>query len=221
MTDHQSPSNQFLEPLLVADANGGVPARLRKHGRRRQEIVDAAADVFRRKGYSDASIQDIADEVGLLKGSLYHYIDSKEDLLFAVLTGVYEMARGSIDKVAAMEELSPVEKLREYVKEHVKFNATHTTKIATYYHDFELIGEERRPVIVDQRRQFEEFITDLIVQAQSAGEIDGHVDPKVTAYLILGAMNWVYTWYRPEGRMSPEELAQLASDFLVDGLLGI
>jgi AcrR family transcriptional regulator len=197
------------------------PARReRSGGRRRQEIVDAAAEVFRRKGYSDASIQDIADEVGLLKGSLYHYIDAKEDLLFAVLSGVYELARLHIDEVRAMTALGPVEKLRAYIKAHVEFNATHTTKIATYYHDFELIGPERKPVIIEQRRQFENFIVELLSEGQKAGEVDATLDPKIGAYMILGAMNGIYTWYRPDGRVSPKELGDYAAQMLVDGVLG-
>ncbi|HEX4518323.1 MAG TPA: TetR/AcrR family transcriptional regulator [Gaiellaceae bacterium] len=211
-------SQETQLPEAAPDGKSGTPRRA-KHERRRQEIIDAAAEVFRRKGYSDASIQDIADEVGLLKGSLYHYIEAKEDLLFEVLTGVYELARQNIDKVAAMDDLGPVEKLRAYIKLHLEFNATHTTKIATYYHEFELVGPERRPIIVEQRKQFERFITDLIVAGKESGEIDARVDPKIGAYLILGAMNWTYTWYRPEGRVSPDELGDLAAQLLVDGIL--
>ncbi|HEX4518302.1 MAG TPA: TetR/AcrR family transcriptional regulator [Gaiellaceae bacterium] len=197
-----------------------VPApRSRQNGKRRQEIVDAAAEVFRRKGYSDASIQDIADEVGILGGSLYHHIDAKEDLLYEVLASVYELAQRDIDRVRALEGLGPVEKLRLYIREHVVFNATHTTKIATYYHDFELLGPERKPLIAEQRRRFESFITELILAAQDAGQIDRGIDAKMSTYLILGAMNWIYTWYRVDGKFSPEELGDLAVMMLVDGML--
>src|SRR5262245_1297495 len=106
------------EPLTDVSATQAEPQtgrRGRATGGRRQEIIDAAAEVFHRKGYSDASIQDIADEVGLLKGSLYHYIEAKEDLLFAVLSGVYELARQNIDHVRAMDELRPIERLRAYI----------------------------------------------------------------------------------------------------------
>lgn len=187
---------------------------------RRQEIIDAAIEVFHRRGYSAASTQEIADEVGLLKGSLYYYIDSKEDLLFTVLSETYELARAQIDLVEAMEGLEPLERLSEYIQAHVNFIAEHTTKMAIYYSDFDLVGEERRQVLIGQREQFESYITGLIVQAQEAGEVNRSVDAKMAAYLILGAMNWAYTWYRPDGRVSPRKLGKLAADLALNGLRG-
>ncbi len=210
---------------MTAAEDDGVVARApagrrkgQKFGARRQEIVEAATEVFRRRGYSAASIQEIADEVGLLKGSLYYYIDSKEDLLFAVLSETYDLARAQIDRVEALEGLGPLEKLAEYIEAHVNFIAEHTTKIAIYYSDFELVGEERKPRLIEQRKQFERYITELITQAQRAGEVAEEVDAKIAAYLILGSMNWAYTWYRPEGRVSPRKLGKLAADLALNGL---
>jgi TetR/AcrR family transcriptional regulator, cholesterol catabolism regulator len=189
-----------------------------RYERRRQEIVDAAAEVFHRDGYSDGSIEEIAAAVGLLKGSLYYYIKSKEELLFLVLSRTYEQARVRIELVRAMEQLGPLDRLREYVREHIIFNATHTTKLATYYQDFELVGSDQAAVIREQRSQFEGYISELIVEAQAAGEIDASVDPKISAYLALGAMNSIYGWYRPNGRISPEELVDLGSSMIINGL---
>jgi TetR/AcrR family transcriptional regulator, cholesterol catabolism regulator len=191
-----------------------------KFGARRREILDAATEVFHRRGYSAASIQEIADEVGLLKGSLYYYIDSKEDLLFTVLSETYDLAKAQIDRVEAMEGLGPLERLGAYIEAHVNFIAEHTTKMAIYYSDFELVGEERKLVLIRQRKQFERYITSLITQAQKAGEVSDKVDAKMAAYLILGEMNWAYTWYRPEGRVSPRKLGKLAADLVLNGLRG-
>jgi TetR/AcrR family transcriptional regulator, cholesterol catabolism regulator len=204
------------------DREAGHPARRKgeKFGARRQEIVEAATEVFRRRGYSAASIQEIADEVGLLKGSLYYYIDSKEDLLFAVLSETYDLARAQIEQVEALEGLGPLDRLAAYIEAHVNFIAEHTTKIAIYYTDFDLVGEDRKPLLVKQRKVFERYITDLITQAQKAGEVSHTVDPKIAAYLILGAMNWAYTWYRPDGRVSPRKLGRLAAELALNGLRG-
>lgn len=204
------------------DATDTLPSRRRgrKFENRRRAIVEAATEVFRRRGYSAASIQEIADEVGLLKGSLYYYIDSKEDLLFAVLSETYALAQAQIDQVEALQDLTPLERLGAYVEAHMRFIAEHTTKIAIYYSDFELVGEERKPLLIEQRKRFERYITDLIVQAQKSGEVASSVDAKIAAYLILGAMNWAYTWYRPDGRVTPRKLGKIASDLVVNGLHG-
>src|SRR4051812_27611291 len=84
--------------------------------RRDQEVLDAAAKVFHTRGYADASVQDIADELGILKGSLYHYIDSKEDLLFRLLDETHDDVQKNLDEVAALPDLTPLERLREYTR---------------------------------------------------------------------------------------------------------
>src|ERR1700744_339601 len=71
--------------------------------RREREVLDAATKVFSSRGYADASVQDIADELGILKGSLYHYIDSKEDLLFRLLEETHDEVQTIMDEVAAMD----------------------------------------------------------------------------------------------------------------------
>ena len=90
-----------------AGENGGT----RTPKRRDREVIDAAAKVFYRRGYADASVQDIADELGILKGSLYHYIDTKEDLLFRLLSETHDDVHAILDEVAEMPDLEPLERL--------------------------------------------------------------------------------------------------------------
>jgi AcrR family transcriptional regulator len=203
-----------------ASAGNGT-SRGRRPGpkRREQDVIDAAAEIFRRRGYADTSVQDVADAVGILKGSLYYYIDSKEDLLFRVLLEVHEDARGVVEEVAAMDA-PPLERLRTYVRKHVMYNTRNLTKIAVYYHDFELLSPERRKVIVEQRHVYERFVEGLIEEAQERGDVAAGVDTKLASFYLLGAMNWLYTWYRPGGPATPEQLADLYADLIVNGLVG-
>jgi AcrR family transcriptional regulator len=123
--------------------NGARPSSKK----REREILDAAAEIFHRQGYADTSVQDVADAVGILKGSLYYYIDSKEDLLFRVLVEVHEDSRGIVEEVGAMDA-PPLERLYAYIRRHIEYNTRHLSKIAVYYHDFGLLSEDRRKVIV-------------------------------------------------------------------------
>src|ERR1700760_1802047 len=90
--------------------------------RRDEEVLAAAARVFYAHGYADASVQDVADELGILKGSLYHYISAKEDLLFRLLSGTQEGVTRILDEVRALEGLAPLDRLRLYVQQQVAFN---------------------------------------------------------------------------------------------------
>jgi AcrR family transcriptional regulator len=187
------------------------------HGKRDREIIDAAARMFREHGYADTSVEDVANAVGILKGSLYYYIDSKEDLLFRVLEDVHEQAKHILDDVGAMDA-PPLDRLAAYLRGHVEFNLRNLEKVAVYYHDFTLLAPERRAVILEQRKQYERFVVGLIDEARQAGDVASDLDPRIAAYSALGMVNWVYTWYRPVGEAAPEELANLIAEIIVGGL---
>ena len=106
-------------------------------------MLDAAARVFARRGYADASVQDVADELGILKGSLYHYIKMKEDLLFWLLEEVHGDVEVILEEVAKAEGLAPLERIELYVKRQVLYNLDNLERISIYYHDVESLSEER------------------------------------------------------------------------------
>jgi TetR/AcrR family transcriptional regulator, cholesterol catabolism regulator len=200
-----------------AGASEAKAPRRNNTRKREREIIDVAAGIFHRQGYADTSVQDVADAVGILKGSLYYYIDSKEDLLFRVLEEVHEDAHAIVEEVGAMDA-PPLERLGAYLRKHVAYNTNNLTKVAVYYHDFGLLSPDRREVIIEQRRVYERFVIGLIREAQEEGAVSPLVDAKLAAYSVLGMANWVYTWYSPKGKTSPSELASLIADLIVGGL---
>jgi TetR/AcrR family transcriptional regulator, cholesterol catabolism regulator len=185
---------------------------------RQREIIDAAAEIFHRKGYSETSVQDIAEAVGILKGSLYYYIDSKEDLLFQMLLEVHEGAKSVVEETAKLEG-SALDRLRAYVQHHVEYNAGNISKIAVYYHDFGLLAPKRKKAIMEQRHYYETFVVGLIEQAQAEGDVSPDANPALLANAIFGVANWIYTWYRPSGSASPEYLGRLYSELIVNGIM--
>ena len=188
--------------------------------RRDQEVLDAAAKVFHTRGYADASVQHIADELGILKGSLYHYIDSKEDLLFRILDETHEEVEAILEDVAAVPDLAPLERLREYTRRQVDYTSRNLAKMAIYYHDADQLSEERRRELYRKRRVHEKFVSDLISEAQQRGEANASMDPKVVANCLFGSMIWVYRWYKPRGRVSAQQLSETCARFVLDGVVG-
>jgi AcrR family transcriptional regulator len=211
---------------MASKQNSSEQASRRSDGRgqlaspkkREQEIIDAAAEIFHRQGYSDTSVQNVADAVGILKGSLYYYIDSKDDLLYRVLLEVHDAAHSIIEEVAALDALSPLERLRVYVQRHVEYNIRHLTKVAVYYHDYQLLAPERRAEIRRQRKMYEDFVEGLITEAQAQGDVAADLDPHVLANCMFGAVNSIYTWYRPGGKVSASQLADTLTRFALAGV---
>ena len=187
--------------------------------KRTQDIIDAAAQIFHEQGYSETSVHDIAEAVGILKGSLYYYIRSKEDLLFQVLSDVHDAFKGIVDRTRAIEGPA-IERLRYYIREHVIFNTQNVTKMAVFYHDYRSLSEKPLAEIVQRRSYYEDYLRDLIAEAQQEGSVNRDLDPKLAAFTLFGMMNWVYHWYKPDGAWTPSQIGSQVASMGIDGLVG-
>jgi AcrR family transcriptional regulator len=194
-----------------------------RHGgasRRDQEVLDAATKVFHSRGYADAPVQHIADELGILKGSLYHYIDSKEDLLFRLLEEAHDEVEAILAEVKAIEDLTPLDRLREYVTRQVEYTSRNLAKMAIYYHDVDQLSDVRRKELMRKRRLHDQFVAGLIDEAKVRGEVDASVDAQLATNYLFGSMIWVYRWYKPGGKLKPAQLASSCADFVISGVVG-
>jgi AcrR family transcriptional regulator len=180
--------------------------------RRDEEVLDAAARVFARRGYADASVQDVADELGILKGSLYHYIRAKEDLLFWLLESVHADVQAILDEVAAEEALAPLDRIALYVRRQVQYNLDNLEYAAIYYRDIELLSQERLAVMTALRRTHERFISGLLKQVQGEG------DPRILVQCVLATIAGTTRWYKPGGRISRAAIADQCARYAVSGL---
>jgi AcrR family transcriptional regulator len=191
----------------------------RKIRRREPEVLETAARIFHERGYADASIQDVADALGILKGSLYYYIDSKEDLLFRLLEQVHDEVDELLDQIVSLDTPA-IERLALYARRLMEYNVRNLIKITVYYHDVDQLGEARRKLIYARRRVHEEFVTGLIEDAQESGAADPTQPARLLANSFFGVLIWVYRWYRPRGPFRPEAVVDSAVSFVLRGLGG-
>jgi TetR/AcrR family transcriptional regulator, cholesterol catabolism regulator len=198
------PQHRQLAPPLAAGHEGGPGKPYR-------------TTIFHRKGYEATSIHDIAEAVGMLKGSLYYYIETKEDLLFAVIHEVHEELLRNYEVYQRAEGDAPT-RIRAFIEGHVATNARLTARAAVFYRDFYSLNPERRAVIIDQRDKYDRHLREMIQQGQREGTLCGDIDPKITAIAMLGMMNTIYQWYHLDGDRTPEEVARSYADLLLGGL---
>ena len=207
--------------MTARPARGGGRRRSSATSRRRdQEVVATAARIFHERGYAEASVQDIADALGMLKGSLYYYIDTKEDLLFRVVEAVHDEVDKVLKDVSARVDLPPLERLRLYIGQLVLYNTANMVWMSVYYHEIDRLSEARRRQILDRRREHEEFVTALIEAAQAAGEADASADARLLRNFVFGSIIWIYRWYLPGGRVRREMLADRCAEFAIRGVVG-
>jgi TetR/AcrR family transcriptional regulator, cholesterol catabolism regulator len=202
----------------VSAPNGKLVRKGRISEDRWRAILDAAAGIFARKGYEGTTIRDIAEAVGMLAGSLYYYIESKEDLLFAVVDEIHRDGRRLMEEPPIPQD-DPVEAIRETVLRHVRFTAENVVRTAVFYDDFRYLAPERKAAIVESRRSTEREIATLIERGQRDGLFETTVEPELASIAMLGFLNSIHQWYRPGGRWTPEQLAQAYAELVLGGLL--
>ena len=181
-------------------------------------MLDAAAEVFHRRGYSAATVRDVADALGILKGSLYYYIDTKEDLLFLLLSGVQDDVEALRLEVAAQEGLGPLERLEFYVRRQAEYNVRNLVRISVFLQDLERLGEPRHEQVLARRRVHHAYVEGLIAEAQRLGLVGTDRDPTVLRHCVFASIVWTYRWYRQSGGVRPEQVAELCARFALNGL---
>lgn len=177
-------------------------------------ILDTAADLFARQGYEATTMQDIADAVGMLKGSLYHYIKTKEDLLFHVLLEIHN-ERYDVH----VDPSSPaIEQIEAYVQTHIRSNIERLSKGSLFYINIGALSPSRQAVVLEKRRSYDTALRALILEGQADGSVRPDVDEKLAAIAILTALNAIHLWYDPARGDNRDAVAEAFSDLFVSGL---
>jgi AcrR family transcriptional regulator len=160
----------------------------------------------------------VANAVGILKGSLYYYIDTKDDLLFWIVDGVNADLQAIVDEAAAQSDLPALARLETFIRRQVEYNARNLKRVAVYHHDFAQLQPERLAGVRKRRRAHEDFVVALLREAQAAGDVRADLDPRLAARGILATVTWMYTWYRPGGAVSGRALADFSAGFALRGV---
>ena len=184
---------------------------------RHREILEIAARMICEKGYEGASIQQIADACGLTKAGLYYHIQSKEHLLVEIMH--YGMDIFEERVLSQVEPIAdPLERLRTAMAKNVLMVASDRTKeITIILHEHATLTGEELDRINTRKKRYVRFLERSFSEAIAAGQIR-RVDPKVATFAFLGAVNWIYKWFRPDGQIQEEQLVRGMQDVFFGGL---
>lgn len=184
---------------------------------RSDQILKTATKIFCEKTYHGTTLQDIADAVGMRKGSLYYYIISKEKLLASIILDALHTLNEDLLRIENAD-LTPVERLRQIIREHVKFNAKYReagTLFLTERNVISSLEEIDKMMQIFERR--DKLIARTLREAIGAG-LYRPVDIRITSLAIVGLCNSVLFWYRSSGRLSYDEIADTFFELLHQGL---
>jgi len=176
---------------------------------RRDELLAKAAHLFRVKGYHATTMKDIAAELDILPGSLYHHISSKESLLVEIMQRGIEALMEQVRPVALSKQ-SPIAKLRHIVHIHVEAIAKYPDILTVFLHEVKSLPPEKQGQQLQLRDEYEHLLKHVVEEGQAQG-LFRPMHPRMATNAILGMVNWLYSWYRPGGGLT---LAQIADEFL-------
>lgn len=182
----------------------------------RSDIISAAAQIFREKGYQAASMQDIAQAVHLQKASLYHHVESKQEILLTILNQALDLLIEDMQSVVAMD-LPADDKLRQAIRVYVGRIAGEADLAAVLLLEYRSLEPGLRQRHIRRRDRYEELWRKLIRQGVESGRFR-RVDEKFAAFALLGIQNWMITWFRQGGGKKPAELADFFADLIMRGL---
>jgi AcrR family transcriptional regulator len=174
---------------------------------RRQAIIERAAELYAERGFLGASVSDLAQACSTSKSLIYHYFPSKEDILFEV---VHSHIKSLVDaqEAVARTTLSPEEKLRALSREFMRLYSGAGNRQKVLLNELDRLPAASRSLIVQEQRQLINYVASLLEDLHP--ELDRR-NLRPAALLYFGIINWTHTWFRPDGRTTPDEIADMAT----------
>ena len=183
---------------------------------RRRQIEDAASLLFRERGYAATSVRDIAQRLNLQGGSLYAHVASKEDLLWSIVGRAADRFVAEVGPIAGSNAPAP-DRLRRMIGAHVSVVTSAQRDAVVFLHEWRFLSGERRSEMAVRRDAYEALFRAVIAEGIAGAEF-APVDARMSAMVILSALNGIASWYRPDGALTPHQIAEQYADLFLRSL---
>ncbi|MGE0355200.1 MAG: TetR/AcrR family transcriptional regulator [Gemmatimonadales bacterium] len=186
---------------------------MRPYDERLQHLLAATVKVFAEKGFHATSMRDLARASGLSLAGIYHYVSGKTELLYLIqdrcFTQVIQGARSALEPGA-----DPTERLQAFIRHHVDFFTRHMEEMKVLSHEEDELAGTMRAQIRKRKREYVNLLLALLDDVSGAP-----VNRQVAVYALFGMLNWIYTWYKPDGPVPPARLADDLAQLFLHGYL--
>ena len=188
----------------------------------RQEILRTAARLFQQRGYDATSMNDVAAALKLSKGGLYHHFQSKDEILFEIMDHAMQITEERVvNPVRGIAD--PEERLRALIRLHIGVVLSpRDREITVMLHENHPLPPSLRKRINSRKKDYIHFLENLMAEVQSksrnAGQSKARVSPRAAAFALLGMINWIYQWYKPEGELQAQTLVPQFTELIFGGI---
>jgi AcrR family transcriptional regulator len=194
----------------------GVEGMTQRKAAREDQLLETATRLFKEKGYHNTSMQDLADALGMQKGSLYYYIQSKEELLRRLLERATTFLATQIDEIYAAD-LPPAEKMRWALENHAVTMMEHMDLVSVYLQEYRNLPLRRLKEALAVRKHYEQGLMKILEDGIALGDFRP-LNVKMAVFGLLGMLNWTHQWFSPDGPFSAQEIATMLADLALHGL---
>jgi TetR/AcrR family transcriptional regulator, cholesterol catabolism regulator len=186
----------------------------------RQEILRTAARLFQQQGYDATSMNDVAAALKLSKGGLYHHFQGKDEILFHLMNHAMDITEERV--VNAVRGIAdPDERLRLLIRRHIEVVlSVRDREITVMLHENHPLPPPLRRRINARKKDYVHFVENLIADVQKTRQSTRGVSPRAATFALLGMINWIYQWYKPEGELREEDLARQYTEIFFAGAFG-
>ncbi|MBX2963928.1 MAG: TetR family transcriptional regulator [Cyclobacteriaceae bacterium] len=184
---------------------------------RKEQVIRMAAELFKEKGYSAASMRDLAQKLGIEAASLYSHIKSKEEILRTLCFDMAADFRASLLEVEK-KNVSAREKLRLGIIGHVKVMARDLTASAVFMNEHRHLSQPYLRDFLLLRINYINRFKTIIEEGVSSGDFKKDIDTKLAVMTLFSSLNWMPAWFSPDSTIEPEKLGEQLSDMLINGL---
>jgi len=179
-----------------------------------EKILSVAARLISRKGYSGASLQEIANKVGLHKSSLFHYIKNKEELLLRIFGETFQEGNRILKEISDDHSLEPEEKLKKAIDFHLTSVEENFDSISIFLDQIRSLPKKHQSMALKARKKYEKSFQKIIVEMKRKGYFEG-LDKQIVTLGVLGMLNWVPMWFRRDGRLTIQEISNIFYKLIV------
>ncbi len=180
-------------------------------------MLEAAVGLFSRKGYAATSTREVAKILGIQKASLYHHVESKEDLLFLICQSSLVQIQNDVE-AAIRDSPDPLDRTRTLICTHIESLLRDEARHSTTFAEMHALSEERREQILKLRDTYQNLVRSVLQEARDAGVLRQDIEVKYLCLALLGLMNRVTVWYRRGGPLSPNQIGRLFGVLFLSGI---
>ncbi len=186
----------------------------------RQEILRTAARLFQQRGYDATSMNDVAAALKLSKGGLYHHFQSKDEILFHIMSHAMDITEERVIKVVRRVE-GAQERLRTLIRLHIELVLSEEDReITVMLHENHPLPLALRRKINGRKKDYVHFVENLIADVQRQRGPSPTVTPRAAAFALLGMINWIYQWHRSAGTLTGDAIVRQYTEIFFRGAIG-